>query len=223
MRTRKYKSNKTRRQKKNQAKTRRKGLSLNKVARKLSTSKFRKGLSLNKVARGLSTSEFAFCNGSNIYANYDKKYKRHNKGLVILGPPGLGKTTFVRKNEDIIWKNGGKLDWIDQDDLLHELGVDWHFNSSNKDDFRLNYLRADYITEQSKQLGFWLIGSLFWEYKADAIVIPPWNIHSEYIKKRSDLDPNVVKDIRKLLFKHAKLMKIPIFSSIEEAVSKITA
>ena len=137
---------------------------------------------LGKVAGLVSKGTFAFCDGSHIYKKYDKNYNRHDKGLVILGPPGIGKTTFVRKNEDSIWKSGKKMDWIDQDDLCNELGVDWHYNQNNKTDFRLNYLRADYITEQSKQLGYWLIGSLFWEYKADAIVIPPWDIHSQYIK-----------------------------------------
>lgn len=83
-------------------------------------------------------------------------------------------------------------------------------------------MRADYITEQSKQLGYWLIGSLFWEYKADAIVIPPWSIHGDYVKKRTDLNPVMVKQVRKLLFKQAKQMKIPLFTSIEEAVAALT-
>jgi len=138
--------------------------------------------------------------------------------LVILGPPGIGKTTFVRKNEDAIWKSGNKLDWIDQDDLCNELGVDWHHNSNNQVDFKLNYQRADYITEQSKQMGYRLIGSLFWEYKADAIVIPPWDIHSKYLENRKDLNHNVVKEVRKILEDQAKKMKIPVFKSIEEAV-----
>ena len=176
----------------------------------------------NKLKGGSSKATFKFSNGLNIYEKYDKKYKRHEKGLVILGPPGIGKMTFIRKDEKHIWKSGQKLDWIDQDDLLHELGVDWHFNSNNQDDFRLNYMRADYITEQSKQLGYWLIGSLFWEYKADAIVIPPWNIHKMYVEKRGDLEPNMVKQIRKLLFKQAKQMKIPLFLSIEDAVESLT-
>ena len=112
----------------------------------------------NKLKGGSSKATFKFSNGLNIYEKYDKKYKRHEKGLVILGPPGIGKTTFIRKDEKQIWNSGQKLDWMNQDDLLHELEVSWHFNSNNQDDFRLNYMRADYITEQSKQLGYWLIG-----------------------------------------------------------------
>jgi DNA polymerase III delta prime subunit len=190
--------------------------------KKIQTKQKKRLKRLNKsksLKGGSSTSTFKFSNGSNIY----KKYKRHEKGLVILGPPGIGKTTFIRKDEKQIWKSRQKLDWIDQDDLLHELGVDWHFNSNNQHDFRLNYMRADYITEQSKQLGYWLIGSLFWEYKADAIVIPPWSIHKEYVKKRGDLNPNIVKQIRKLLFKQAKQMNVPLFLSIEDAVESLTS
>ena len=188
------------------------------------TKKTQKRLNKSKSLKGGSSkATFKFSNGSNIYKKYDKKYKRHEKGLVILGPPGIGKTTFIRKDEKQIWKSRQKLDWIDQDDLLHELGVDWHFNSNNQDDFRLNYMRADYITEQSKLLGYWLIGSLFWEYKADAIVIPPWSIHKEYVKKRGDLNFNIVKQIRKLLFKQAKQMNIPLFLSIEDAVESLTS
>ena len=195
-----------------------------KITRKIyKTHKTKKKIYKSKSLKGGSSkSTFKFSDGSKVYKKYDKKYKRHEKGLVILGPPGIGKTTFIRKDENQIWKSGEKLDWIDQDDLLHELGVDWHFNSNNQEDFRLNYMRADYITEQSKQLGYWLIGSLFWEYKADAIVIPPWSIHEKYIKNRGDLNPNMVKQIRKLLFKQAKQMKIPLFLSIEDAVESLT-
>jgi ABC-type multidrug transport system ATPase subunit len=51
-----------------------------------------------------------FCDGSNVY----KKYKT---GYVILGPPGIGKTTFVKG------QIGKKKNWIDQDELFSELGV----------------------------------------------------------------------------------------------------
>ena len=92
----------------------------------------------NVASSDKATSVFAFCDGSKVYEKYDKKYKRHEKGMVILGPPGIGKTTFVRKDEREIIKSGDKLDWIDQDDLFGELGVEWHYNSNNPKDFRLN-------------------------------------------------------------------------------------
>ena len=43
-----------------------------------------------------------------------------------------------------------------------------------------------------------------------------------YVEKRGDLEPNMVKQIRKLLFKQAKQMKIPLFLSIEDAVESLT-
>ena len=68
------------------------------------------------------TSSFMFTDGSKAYKKFDKLYKNHKKGYVILGPPGIGKTTFVKNQK------GKKLDWIDSDDLLGELGVKWHQN-----------------------------------------------------------------------------------------------
>jgi hypothetical protein len=152
-----------------------------------------------------------FCDGSHVYKRYNKDYKKHKKGYIILGPPGIGKTTFVKNQK-------GKKDWIDADDLFKDLGVKWHQNEKNDVDFRLNYLRADYMLEQSKLLGYRVIGSLFYKYKPDAIVIPRLNIHKKYIAKRKDLKLQNVIDIRKYLLKRAKKYNVPVFDNIEEAV-----
>lgn len=162
---------------------------------------------------------FKFCDGTDVYKKYAKKYKQHDIGYVILGPPGIGKTTYIQKDEKAVWARGEKKDWIDQDDLFNELGVNWSQNVDNQEDFRLNYLRADYISEQSKKLGFRLIGSLFWEYKADAIVIPEWNQHKQFIEKRGDLDKKMVLEVRKLLEEQSKKLNIPVFTTIEAAVA----
>ena len=154
-----------------------------------------------------------FNDATAVYTKYDKKYKKHDKGYVILGPPGIGKTTFVRNQK------GSKKDWIDQDDLFRDLGVKWHFNNNNENDFKLNYLRADYMSEQTKLLGYRIIGALFWEYKADAIVIIPEKLHKQYLSKRKDLKLNTVKEIIKYLRDHAKKNKIPIFDSILAATN----
>jgi hypothetical protein len=160
-------------------------------------------------------STFMFANGNKVYKNFDKYYKKHKKGYVILGPPGIGKTTYVKNQE------GDLKDWIDSDDLLGELGVRWHQNESNPIDFELNYLRADYMLEQSKMLGYRIIGALFWEYKADAMVIPPLKIHKMYTESRKDLNIDKIKKMRKIFRGHAKKYKIPIFDNIEDAINYI--
>jgi hypothetical protein len=48
-------------------------------------------------------------------------------------------------------------------------------------------MRCDYLLEQSKQLCYRIIGSLFWTYVPDAFVIPPLKTHKEWIKNRKDL------------------------------------
>ena len=85
MRTRKYKSSQTRKRKPDMI------YYANALRAKLQKS--------NVASSDEATSVFAFCDGSKVYEKYDKKYKRHEKGMVILGPPGIGKTTFVRKDE----------------------------------------------------------------------------------------------------------------------------
>ena len=156
---------------------------------------------------------FMFTNGKKVYDNYINKYKykKHKKGYVILGPPGIGKTTFV--------KNQKTKNWIDQDDLFNDLGIDWHFNEKNENDFKLNYLRCDYMSEQTKSFGFRIIGSLFWDYSPDAIIIPKLKLHKKYLLNRKDLNYNIVMNIRKELFKRAKKNKIPLFDNVEDATS----
>jgi hypothetical protein len=145
---------------------------------------------------------FMFSDGSKVYKNFDKKYKKHKKGFV--------KTTFVKN------QTSKKKEWIDQDELFHDLGVNWKLDENNN--FKLNYMRADYMSEQSKKLGYRIIGSLFWEYIPDAIVIPPLEIHKKYISNRKDLNYNNVIKIRQFLFRHAKKNKIPIFNNINDAI-----
>ena len=75
------------------------------------------------------------------------------------------------------------------------------------------------MSEQTKLLGYRIIGALFWEYKADAIVIIPEKLHKQYLSKRKDLKLNTVKEIIKYLRDHAKKNKIPIFDSILAATN----
>ena len=154
---------------------------------------------------------FMFTNGKKVYDDYINKYKykKHKKGYVILGPPGIGKTFYV--------ENQKTKNWIDQDDLFNDLGVQWHHNKKNENDFKLNYLRCDYMNEQTKLLGFRIIGALFWDYLPDAIVIPDLKTHKKYLLKRKDLDYDTVINIRKELFKKARKNNIPLFKNIINA------
>lgn len=154
-----------------------------------------------------------FTSGKKVYSKYNKNYKKHKKGYVILGPPGIGKTTFVKN------QIGKKKDWIDQDDLFFDLGVTWQINKNNKKEFKLNYLRADYMSEQSKFFGYRIIGSLFFEYIPDAIVIPSLELHKKYLVTRKDLIYKNIIEIRKVLFRIAKKNKVPLFDNIKDATN----
>ena len=153
-------------------------------------------------------SQFMFLDGSHIY----NKYKKHNKGYVILGPPASGKTTFIR-NQQI-------QNWTDTDDLFYDLNLLWHLNETNENDFKLNYLRADYLLEQSKLLGIRLIGSLYYNYIPDAIVILDDAIHSKYIYERK-LDKKFVFNVKTDLIEKSKKYNIPIFKSINDAIKHL--
>ena len=161
------------------------------------------------------TSKLMFADATNIYNKYSQLYKKHTQGYIILGPPASGKTTFVN--------NQVNKHWIDADDLFNDLGVDWHYNSSNHIQLKLNYTRADYILQQSKLFGFRIIGSLFWDYDPDAIVIPPLDIHIKYINYRTDLKYIEVIKIRNSLIQKSKNKNIPTFNSCIEAVNYINS
>ena len=156
---------------------------------------------------------FKFTDGTDIYNNFNKEYKRHTMGTVILGPPGIGKTTFVKS------QTGIKKDWIDSDSLFgnRSLNIKWE-NTTNSIEEKLSYLRADYMLEQSKLYGYKMIGALFWEYKADAIVIPPLELHTLYASTRKDLDLCKIQKWRNTFLEHAEKYNIPVFDSIIEAV-----
>ena len=141
------------------------------------------------------------------------------KGKVILGPPAVGKTYYIRNQ---LKNNNGKYEWVDMDDIFNNLGLMWHQNESNKTDFILNYKRADYLIEQTIHQGFNLIGALYYEYIPDAIVIPPLSIHQEYLNKRGLKHSGFVESVIKDLREKAQLHSVPIFDCVEDAVQSLS-
>lgn len=160
-------------------------------------------------------SQFMFADGKKVYSKYKKEYITHKKGYVVIGPPCVGKTTYCNRQPLV----KGKKAWVDSDKLFGSLGVKWHQNEKNPVDFKLNYMRADYMMEQSRALGFRVIGALFYNFIPDAIVIPDLKYHKEMMAKRKDMAkiPKWVVDCRNLLKKRGKEHKVPIFKTCEEA------
>tara|TARA_B100000767_G_scaffold61402_2_gene57201 strand:+ start:5109 stop:5603 length:495 start_codon:yes stop_codon:yes gene_type:complete len=156
-----------------------------------------------------------FIDGKKIYEDLETEYKRHSKGYVILGPPGIGKTTFVNSQKGII------KDWIDTDVLFGKENLNVNWQNNNPIDNRLSYLRADYMLEQSKLYGFRIIGALFWRYKADCMIIPPIDKHELFLKSRKDLDFKKIIKMRDIFKKHATDNNIPIFENIENSIKYI--
>ena len=116
-------------------------------------------------------------------------------------------------------QKGTLKNWIDCDNLCSEFNVKCHLNEQNVIDQRLNYLRAEYILEQSRALGYRIICALFWEdITPDAIVIPKLSIHKKYMDKRKNIDLDFIKEIRNLLRKMGNKKKVKIFETINEAV-----
>jgi len=164
---------------------------------------------------------FMFTSGDKVYDKYNKLYNKHIKGYIILGPPGIGKTYYCDNIQKCDIK--GKKEWIDADRICGDLCVKWHLNETNNIEQRLNYLRAEYILEQSRALGYRIIGSLFWNnIIPDAIVIPDLLLHKEYISKRPDLNLQVVIKIRNLLQIIAIKQNVKIFKNCVDAIKYLS-
>lgn len=164
-----------------------------------------------------------FSDGTKVYEDLKEKYVTHTKGYFIYGPSGVGKSHFINNQKE---KN-----WIDGDILWEATGAfpkgDWW--NWPIDDIDCIERRADIITEQAKKLGFWIIGASSVNMIPDAIVIPDFETHLEYIKHREnnnydggltseDLDK--IKNTRKY-YSRFKKNGVPIFKSVDEAVSYI--
>ena len=140
--------------------------------------------------------------------------QRHASGYIILGPPGIGKTTFVGEHPHT---------WIDADNIFSDLGIhteDWHLSEHTASEQQLHYEECDRALERMRACGFWVIGSLFWDVKTDAIVLLNKSVHAEYVKQREDLDWTRVEEIVQVLADMAQEKAIPVYDTIDAAVPK---
>lgn len=158
--------------------------------------------------------KFMFSNGNKIYKKFDKDYTKHKRGYVIIAPPGSGKSYFVRNQS-----KDRKKDFIDGDILLSQLGVNWKLGKFPDPDFILSYKRADLMLEQSRQYGYRILTSTFFEFNGDALVLPKIKDHKKLVEKRKDLSWKFVLQMRKRFEWFAKkYYKTPIFETFNEAI-----
>lgn len=166
-----------------------------------------------------------FTDGSSLFRRYLEKYIVHKKGLFVIGPSGSGKTYFVNHQIKKDWVDGDKL-WIESNAQPRRAwwteGLDVIFEVDQ---------RSDVITQQARKLGLWVIGASNYWLKPDGIVIPPWEVHKQYIVERerhnydggaTTEDFDQVLAHRKSLERQARKGNIPIFQSVSEAAETLS-
>lgn len=174
---------------------------------------------LNKV------SPLKLVDGKDVFKKYMDEYVVHEKGLFILAPSGIGKTHFIN--------NQSEKHWIDGDEIWTAAGAHpktawWTMGTEYTNEIDM---RSDLITLYIKKLGLWVMGACHSWLKPDAIVLPDWETHKQYIVHReqnnydggaTSKDFDQVLGHREYMEQVAKRDDVPIFHSLEEAVAVLT-
>lgn len=169
-----------------------------------------------------------YTDGSDYFSNLENNFKKHKKGLFILTPSGAGKTHFCKQQSD--------NDWIDGDDLYIETGAQppIEYEWWNKGPHIINRIeqRCDVITAEAVDQGYWIMGSINYWLKPDAIVIPPIDTLMKQIRQRQidGYDGGLKEEQFEQLIVHIGIIRdwsikhnVPEFKSIEDAVSQLTS
>lgn len=165
-----------------------------------------------------------FADGTETYAKLGQKYIQHDNGFFILAPSGSGKTYFTERQKEKHWIDGDEV-WMMA--KAHPDGAWWIEDIAVIDEIDQ---RSDVVTVEAKRLGFWIIGASNYWLKPDAVVIPDWKTHQEYVKKRetegfdggaSSMDLERLQKSRDWMSRWQK-EGVPLFISIEDAVTYLT-
>ncbi len=164
-----------------------------------------------------------FADGTAVYSEFAKRYITHRQGFFILGPSGIGKSHFVRGQA------AGEQHWIDADQLWRKTrampaGAWWE----QLEVIEAVEQRCDTITAQAKRLGFWMLGSACNWLQPDAIVIPDWDTHVDYIKQRElNYDGGATSDHLAQVENHRREILgwadkgVPKFDSVDAAINHL--
>jgi hypothetical protein len=180
-----------------------------------------------------------YANGTEFFERLSKRYRRHDHGLFILAPSGVGKSHFIKAQAENDWVDGDAL-WLSANAQPNN---DWWTAGDAAPSLREIDARSDVITWQAKKLGYWVMGASNLWLRPDAVVLPDWETHKSQIAKRSADDFHGANDTRlqQLLDHRARVEQqakagfsgfrsidgneapVPIYESVQEAVETLTA
>lgn len=126
---------------------------------------------------------------------------------VILACPGSGKTYYSTHSPL----------WEDQDVLMKSLhDRTWHQSSHTPAEEKAHYEQLDAKLAVDTQKHY-IVGSLFWEFVPDAIVVVPDKVLRRRVAKRPDISYEATKRVEAFLVKLAAKHRVPLFSTFEAA------
>ena len=114
----------------------------------------------------------------------------------------------MERNPDFV-----EIDEFLGDDFLKFHPEDWAKRSHTPEEERLHYEKCDVYLAAMREAGLWVVGSLFWDYLPDAIVIIDEAQHKEFVERRSDLSWGQAKKVRSFLLGVVKdHPEIPVYA-----------
>lgn len=165
--------------------------------------------------------------GRFFYKELGRQYVRHDKGLFILAPSGVGKTHFCNAQKDKHWIDGDEL-WVAAG-AMPPIGVEWW--NMGVPVIEQVERRCDVVSTDAVNEGFWIMGASSYAFRPDAIVVPDWDTHISQIKHREENNYDGGMKSHQLeqvkvhigIIRRWKEQGVPEFLSIQEAVDALTA